>query len=318
MAFYQNKSPHLKEVKEVYYHAGCPDGTSSAMICALAFNDRDENDFPKFRSVSYGEKWYEEMEPKKWQLFVDITPPKNRWEEWKSYKPIVLDHHQSAKYIVDGLEGVYGNENESGAVLAFKHVYKPLKEFKNKHRYKSYDQNGETDRVANFAELNSIRDTWNKKSPRWGEASELACGLSMYEARKLIDDALRGEFKFESMQEIGKVILDNRMRKGRAILKSNKIHEINGKKIIVFNTFDGATSEICDVLNDGGIDIAVGYFYSHRDKDCIQVSLRSKVKINHIAEAFGGGGHENAAGFRITSDEITPSKILNMIKEKLE
>ncbi|MGD9402423.1 MAG: DHHA1 domain-containing protein, partial [bacterium] len=40
------------------------------------------------------------------------------------------------------------------------------------------------------------------------------------------------------------------------------------------------------------------------DRGHFRVSLRSKetIDVNEIAQAFGGGGHQTAAGFRIDGD----------------
>jgi phosphoesterase RecJ-like protein len=58
--------------------------------------------------------------------------------------------------------------------------------------------------------------------------------------------------------------------------------------------------------------VLVGVLLRELDEGNFRVSLRSKetVDVNEIAGAFGGGGHQTAAGFRITGD-------LCQIKEKI-
>ncbi len=48
-----------------------------------------------------------------------------------------------------------------------------------------------------------------------------------------------------------------------------------------------------------GVEVAV--LFSEMIDERIRVSLRSKSRVNvsAIAESFGGGGHERAAGFRM-------------------
>jgi phosphoesterase RecJ-like protein len=55
--------------------------------------------------------------------------------------------------------------------------------------------------------------------------------------------------------------------------------------------------------------VKVAAFIKEVDDDMVSVSLRAKgeVDVTEVAKAFHGGGHRNAAGFRIkdkTMDEV--------------
>jgi phosphoesterase RecJ-like protein len=63
----------------------------------------------------------------------------------------------------------------------------------------------------------------------------------------------------------------------------------------------GARDEDCEglvnyVLSVGGVEVAA--FFREMPEGRVRVSLRSKGKLNvaHVAESFGGGGHECASG----------------------
>jgi hypothetical protein len=311
---------NIENIKKVFYHASCRDGTASAMICALAAGYWGENQ-PKFYSVQYGNKWYESLIPEEGHLFVDITPPRNRWEEWKEFSPVVLDHHISSKYITEGLGGIYGNEDESGAILAYKHIFVPRIPYLEKRLGNIWSEKHQLmEKIDRFAHLISIRDTWKRDSPDWEEACHLDAGMSVLEPKELVQRALKWDVpNYMDISQFGRHIYGNRMRRAHVTLKSSKIHEIKGKKILIFNTQDSSTSDMCDLFNESGIDLSIGYFYSSSfQEESLQVSLRSKVMdVSRISESFGGGGHKNASGFRIKSDSISPNELLRIISERI-
>jgi phosphoesterase RecJ-like protein len=64
-------------------------------------------------------------------------------------------------------------------------------------------------------------------------------------------------------------------------------------------------------------DVNVSVLFREVEKDFIKVSLRSKgdVDVSRIATEFGGGGHKNAAGFRIkTSFEEARRRLIEKLK----
>ena len=83
----------------------------------------------------------------------------------------------------------------------------------------------------------------------------------------------------------------------------------------------GASYKDCDeavnmVLNLGIVQIAI---FLRVSDNLTRISLRSKkANVAQIAEHFNGGGHKNAAGCRIKSNDIHESKniLLNYIKDK--
>ena len=82
----------------------------------------------------------------------------------------------------------------------------------------------------------------------------------------------------------------------------------------------GASYKDCDeainmVLNLGIVQIAIFFRVSN---DITRISLRSKkVDVSKIASYFNGGGHKNAAGCRIKTNNIEEAKniLFNYIKE---
>lgn len=92
------------------------------------------------------------------------------------------------------------------------------------------------------------------------------------------------------------------VRSTAQILSTLELHA-NGRISTMFVTHDYVVEDPDNLVDLGraieGVEVAV--LFSEMKDERIRVSLRSKSKVNvsAIAEAFGGGGHERAAGFRM-------------------
>lgn len=289
----------LLEVKEVYSHSSCPDGTAAAMIVARAMSGSPSR--PAVRFVQYGTKEHATLQPGPGQLFVDITPPLDRWEEWVPHNPVVLDHHHTAEKCVEGLNGVYGGLEYSGAGLAMEHVMKPL--VMTGVTPMEPDEMKCWERLARLA---SIRDTWKDKDPEWRDACALAHTMGFVGSRDLIMASFSRSVDFDMLDRLGGFILPAVERKAQLLAESAMIRTAGppGRpvKIGYFNCTDKATSDVAHYLMDVmGCDMAVGYFMMFQDGEArFSVSLRSSSGIDSsvIAKKLGGGGHQPAAGFR--------------------
>jgi len=311
---YEKKLPL---VKQVFYHASCPDGTVSAMLTAMAFRRRliDIKEI-EFISVQYGTPEYESMEAKGGQMFVDICPPKARWKEWLDFHPIVFDHHVTSKEVVEGLSGVYKtNEEHCGAKIVFDEL---LTDFI-------------MEGIDRFAHLSMIRDTWKKDHEDWEEACYLAQASRLFKPKDLISQAyIEGVNSLERLMPIGKALHERAMRKSKLVARTSPvfIKEINGKdiRISIFNCTDDLTSDISHfILESREADVAVAYSFlgKNREGDLItRVSLRTNgdfISARKICEKYGGGGHDGAAGFSVSNDDGFNLVFLrNMIFEALK
>jgi len=302
----------LKNIKEVFYHESCPDGTASAMICRVALGPDVE-----FHSIQYGTEFMKKIEPREGQLFVDITPPISRWEEWKNFSPIVLDHHETSRHVTEGLGGVYGlNETHSGAMLAFDCVLSVV--FNNPTTSRPLDILLEW---KEFAELAMIRDTWKKDNPKWRDACAQAMALQFHGSKKLINLVGTDDFAFGDLKFLGASLLEQAERKTKLVAKTAYMKSIQTKKgelkVSFFNCTEKIISDVANLLLEEGSDISIGYFHIFEDGLLkIQVSIRTheKVAANVIAKYYGGGGHERAAGFSLKLNEApTPDQLSEKI-----
>ncbi len=320
------KVEKLKAVKQVYFHDSCPDGTTSAFIVASAFRALPP---PEFIPIQHGTDFMENLVPQEGQMFIDICPPKNRWEEWVPFNPIVLDHHETTKHVVVGLGGVYGeNETHSGAMLAFEEVFEPLRESHLADR-------NEFDLMFDIATYAMIRDTWKKDHDCWVPAQSLMMALQLHGSKKLIEEArskLMNNQRFDNLMGVGKSLL--RANNSKANKLASNAHVFNWNietskgpvsvMLASFNCTDPLISETGNLLVESGVDVAIGYFYLFQDgRKSAVVSLRTneKYSASDIAKANKGGGHPRAAGFNISYDErfsLPPESIERQVIDTLQ
>jgi hypothetical protein len=288
---------------------------------------------PELKSVQYNTDFFEKLEARTGQLFVDITPPRDRWEEWKGTGVIVLDHHESVEAITRGLGGVYAtNDAHSGARLAYEHVLVPITERlcedldpeRDSHNVIRSDCNHALARWDEFSRLAMIRDTWKDEDPDFGRASVQAYGLMTLGSKDLLDQLREGKFDPDLITRMGekdygraKFVADSARRYevpcprlGRPALVD--VYNCTEKKLI---------SDGCHhLLNEKGADLAVSYFLKHQDgKSSAVVSLRTRAAFaGEVAKSLGGGGHANAAGFGLPDgNSVTMDGLVSVLQERL-
>jgi hypothetical protein len=299
-------SNQLKKVTTVYSHKSCPDGTAAAMICIRAFAAIGMDVDLEF--IQYNDPSHNMLEPGPGQLFVDITPPASRWKEWEGMGPIILDHHDGkAQEAVEGLGGVYGNSNQSGASLAFDYVMEPLLK----------GSPLTTDFLIGlwkeFARMAMIRDTWQEDHEDFERAQGMMRCLGFHGSKPLIQECRDGWIDLEGMFVLGKKLHENAVRKAELLARGAYFWTVrigyDTYKLGILNCTENVVSEAChSLLNDHKCDLAASYFYTERDGDGrIHMSLRSQqfkkggsVDVSKIAGSFpGGGGRQPTAGFKL-------------------
>lgn len=289
----------LLAVREVRCHAHCPDGLGSAMIITAAYASRGLH--PNLEFVTYDTAEHASATPGPHQLWADITPPLARWEEWKEHSPVVLDHHDTAKAATEGLGGVYGGLNDSGASLSYKHAMRPMipEDYPNRDKI--------LEKWARFAFLGMLRDTWKEEHDEWRDACALASALSFYTPKSMLAAASSVDVDLDEMLRFGRILYQKTEWKAVQAARGSWFEEFRGKKFGYFNCTEKIISETChELIDKHGCDVAVSFFYKvENGRLDISVSLRSKkpekggVPVNRMAEVHGGGGHAPAAGFRI-------------------
>jgi oligoribonuclease NrnB/cAMP/cGMP phosphodiesterase (DHH superfamily) len=301
------------------YHASCYDGFCAAFVVWLKFKD-DLN--WKFIAVRYQEEcpllnkdlnFNKDLNKDSRVYIVDFSYPRDVLE--KLYYLIgdnlhIYDHHLTAEKDLKGLNYCVFDQNESGVSLTWKQLF--------------------PDRLLPLI-LQYVRDAdlWKFELPNSKDINQglrsvinIETNLFYIDNFKLLDNIIV-ERKEDFLYEKGATI--NEYRAG--LIKECLPHvEIFNWKIACPITYGILTYKIgminlgvYNILSDLGheilkneiVDLAFLYVVNFK-KQYISVSLRSRVFIRNginidcgaIAKKFGGGGHANAAGFRIPIEQF--------------
>lgn len=274
----------------IIYHKGCNDGFGAAWSAWKKFGD----------SVEYIGEEHNQPIPKglkgKDVYLVDFSYAKGPMEKiLKIAKTLtVIDHHVSARPVVESLPNhVYDNDH-SGAYLAWQYFHpgKP---------------------VPKLIQYIEDTDLWrfNLRNTK-----ELMASLDLYEFDFKVWDKLYKEFQnpktLKKHIEVGGIILKYEERIiEKAIYRSNVV-KFEGYTAIATNS-NVLTSEIGNRLTKIMPPIGIIYCQVHGKKI---VSLRGngKVDVSKLAQKHGGGGHKSAAGFQLKINENYPWKFIRAFK----
>lgn len=279
----------LKDVSTIVVHANCADGTASALILRACY--------PEAKVIEVGyDASRDRLCAAPGMLFCDMTPPAARVQEFVEAGAIVLDHHKSAREIVQafGERGVFGDElsepGVSGAVLALLEVWDELSK-----------PPESTSRCTMFASLAGIYDTWQRQEGSFEQSciqAEFLLFLGMSACLELgLGRVLR------MLDEWLPRHVWNRIKESatKAAKEACKVQMQHGTLAIV----EGRTliNYVADLVTDA--DVVAGFSYGAVpgaiDEQILKVSLRSRgeVDVAKIAAFHGGGGHSGAAGFSL-------------------
>lgn len=290
----------------------CPDGRASALILQAALPDAE------IVEMAYGSRAHRAL-PRGAVLFCDFSPwvppmsdPPTEAEKaerasilrrWADAGALILDHHSRDLVEPFGEQGVFGeNERgESGAVLAYQHVWWVLRHFYVPGEPVSYDSP-----LGGLAQLVAVRDTWRRTDPRWDDACALAATLTFIPLDDLLGMSVSAVGVFAD--HVGPMLLRKKRDAAAAAAASAWHFETRGGLFVAVIPSAGLTSDVADVLIDR--DVVAGFEYVHEAGEVprLQWSLRSRgsVDVRAIARRHEGNGHVNAAGFRQIDDGRGP------------
>lgn len=303
----------LRAITHVVVHGpACPDGISSALILKDALPD------VRVSFLSYETAEHKALAAEPGLLFCDFSPPRDRVQEFVAAGAICLDHHLTAKDVVEafGENGVFGlnDKNECGAWLAYEHVWKRFAD--------EYDLSDDLGRaqVRCFAELAAVRDTWKTADPRWRQACEQAEMLLFFPFE---EQKLGRMVNGDDYLLVGHWLVEKKLAAARkSIGEAHHFITLKGTRVLVFQGVV-ATSDAAELVERKGsagsshpeairpTDIVVGFHYGvDSGKLKLQFSMRSHTgyDVGAFAKHHGGGGHKAAAGFTV---EVSPEMSAN-------
>lgn len=273
------------------WHARCADGFTSAWVVNKALNGKCE-----FHAGNYG-KAPPDVTGKNVYI-VDFSYPRDILIEMatKAKKIVVLDHHDTAEKdlcsapypadIQDKLQIIF-DMKRSGAMLAWDYFFTF------------------TDSIPPLGlQCVQDRDLWKFNIP---ETKAFTAYLFSEPMTFEVWDKFMNNALFETFVEIGKTLLRQHDKDVETFVELTET---------TLRIEDACFGDIpcCNVLPNLASDAGHYLLQKHKDapfsatfylaKGYWQFSLRSaddRQAVSIIAKEFGGGGHRNAAGFRIST-----------------
>lgn len=304
----------LGKVRTIIVHDNCADGLVSAVLLHDALPDAE------LRFVRYGSEEHRALEPANGLLFCDFSPLVERATDFAEAGTIILDHHRSAKSIVEacGERGIFGDEATEpgvcGAVLALRHVWLPLKG----------EDHVDGPFTRRFAELAGIRDTWQAGHADWRLACAQAHVLFFMPRTWWLSTSLAEIARSwdSNLRWVGETLVARDEERTRKTIKgSHRFSADDGTRIVAFQGLS-ATSDAMEMLGDEA-DLVVGFtFFVDDSVQKMNVSLRSRGTVDcmKLAKEFGGGGHTQAAGFsyRLENSHKQPFRMIEKLLGRRE
>lgn len=309
----------LKKVTKVVVHANCPDGMASAII----LKDALELSTEQIVFVSHTSEEYKEMPAEPGLLFCDCTPPQHRTKEFVDVGAIVLDHHEYSKDAIYefGENGVFADKktepNVSGAYLAYREVWVPLKENQS-YSYRNF--------VKTFAITAGIRDNWQQDNPWWIDSCEQAEILMFFTKEFWMSQSLDYlcDNWVDKFELLGQTLVEKGKDKTKSIAEKRWVYRTeSGLLIAIIPTRN--ISDATDLVEDE-CDVVIGFSYTKNKPGCFPgliLSLRSfddSFDCGKFCKFYGGGGHLNSAGCEFETIEDSPNPytfICNKFEEYL-
>ncbi len=265
----------------IIYHAYCDDGFGAAYAAWKKFGDTAE-----YYPAKHGEAPPDVVG--KSVFILDFSYPLAMMQTLLSQADsmTILDHHQTAidqladLFAQGQLQGLFDN-HRSGAVIAWQYFH---------------PEQAVPDLLYHIQD----RDLWQFNL---AGTEEITIALRSYEMRFSSWDYLisRG---LASLHQEGVPILRFYRKKVAELVSKASMADIAGYTVPMVNAPSFMASDIGDQLSENQA-FAVVYY---DNADYRYFSLRSRpstgIDVAQIAQQFGGGGHKQASGFRLSLNQL--------------
>ena len=258
----------------ILYHAGCYDGFTAAWVAHRARGGGE------LVPVNYGQPAPDVTGREVYVL--DFSYPREVLLELYEQASllIILDHHKTAAEDLEGLDFCVFDQNESGASLAHQWFH-PGEELPALVRY-----------VRD-------RDLWRFEMP---DSKAVHAWLRSHEFDLDFWDEAEAVLGTETLRrgavEAGRAILRVQAKQVAAHVQRGQLVRLGGVDFLACNcSLSTLHSEVAGALAK---TTEAGAIWMEMEEYALW-SLRGRgdVDVSAIAKKFGGGGHHNAAGFRL-------------------
>lgn len=293
----QQGTPYTKRV--CYYHAGCPDGAAAAYAVWNAWGDTDSQGISNhYIAAGHDDVADADLVTLADVVYVDMAPAPQELERVASLakRVTVLDHHVSAKRrYCDDPQGqallarlselghrIHIDMTHSGAILAWQH-FCPQTPIPELLRYVE-DQDLWRWKLPESRAINAALATRSHSLENWKDIAHKPIAYWQAQGAPLVE-AQDGEIN-------------------RALNTAHRIELICGR-IEAANCTTPVRSRLGHAMaqrSRWGTPASVVYRISGR-RVFVSIYSVGDLDVSIVAEEYGGGGHPNAAGFRIDLDD---------------
>lgn len=271
------------------YHANCNDGFTAAWLVWRHFGGDVD-----LHAVNYGESIFDHDVEGRDVYVVDFSYPREELLEAATFgnRIFVLDHHKSAQEALAGLEDqevkdrlglhVEFDMERSGAMMTWDFLWPdepaPL--------LVAFVQDRDLWRweLAHSKEVSAYMKTVGRSLEEWEELRVL-----------LEDDTFQAIRAGEAVLRFQEMVVEQMCGHATEI-------EVFGHQVLIAPVIPDLRSEVAGRLAEGR-PFGIGWYLDENGDEIW--SLRSReggVSVREVAESFGGGGHENAAGCKAPRD----------------
>ncbi|GFO73219.1 hypothetical protein BJAS_P3906 [Bathymodiolus japonicus methanotrophic gill symbiont] len=268
----------------VFYHADCLDGYGAAWAAWKSLDDRahyqavrHQMPMPKF---PVGAVLY----------ILDFCYPMEQLirAAQTASKIVVLDHHISAEKAFENYQGVmpanlemHFNMQQSGCMLAW-HYFQ-----------------GDIEPPMLLRHIED-HDLWRHQIKR---TEEIVKALFLH---RPIAFARFEQLQLDILYREGKILLKQHGQMVKALLNSKHSIKLGDTLGLAVNAPGAFASELGQALAKQSGTFGLTYHY-HGRRQCYECGLRSigVFDVSRLAVNFGGGGHQNAAGFSMDRDAFS-------------
>lgn len=289
-------------VTDIIYHGGCPDGFTSVWLLQSVFPEA---------ALHYGKHGDEppEVDPDATVVIADFSYPWGLLNDLAARcdQVVVLDHHKTAQEnLVDlpmNVEVIFDMER-SGARIVYDWLWDNQVHFDTiDGRSLSHVEMFNFDGPEILVDYVQDYDLWNKVLPDTEEIGAVIRSTP-FEMNAWSALARRLQTSKISVVESGRAIFMNTQKVLETHVETAREIIIDGHTVLAVSIPYMFGSSIAELLCTGENEhYPFGAYYIHHPWGT-QWGLRSRNEfdVSEVAERFGGGGHKNAAGFKIPND----------------
>lgn len=270
--------------KLVIYHASCLDGFGAAW--AVKEHARKTRQKFDFFAAHYNRPPPDVIG--RTVYMVDFSYPKEVIEEMlkEANKIVIIDHHKTAIEMLNNYYhpklDYYLNAHKSGAGLAWEYFH-------------------DADKMPQLIKHIQDRDLWRFSLPFTKEIIE---GLASYDMSFEIWDYLM-ERPVEELRDEGKILLRKMEKTINGTLNQTPLMLlIDGHLIPTYNLTQYISETLNRIVEKEDIPFSASYFINNEGVIFSLRSIDGKLDVSNVAKAYGGGGHRNAAGFKISYEKF--------------